>query len=983
MNDSSTTLLKRTQAFLRSLVGLDDIDLDFGMYRFVRLKKSEIERFIVEDLPVVINNRFNEFQRGEQQERMLVTSFNAEVVERSVLEHLITFFSRYYVEGDFMSQRRFGGTDKYVIPHDGKEVVLYWVNKDQYYIKSTNWFTHYQFTLMDGFSVLFRTTMVEPSRGNDNKHAHRRFFFLADGGDENPITLHDNGVIEVRFHYRKPRSDEKELLGARPRQDHVNDIILDVLVSECHKILRVMEKGQLWSRLRAHLRRYTQKNERDYFIHKDLKGFLDHELDVYVKNEIMNLEADLHEIVTQKIIASIFKEIAGTIIDFLGQLEDFQRLTWEKKKFVLDTHYIITLDRLASMVGEDRLVSTIVPLLLENEQQLKEWADLLGENITSVRDLRLKSATSDEQGSKWKPLPIDTQWFDESFKWQLITMISRGGHLVDDNLDGLVFQGENWQVLNLLQAKFQRHIRTVYIDPPYNTGGDGFLYKDRFRHSSWLTMMADRLHLAKELMAPSSVIFVSIDDNELYRLKLLMDELFGESNYVETFLWTRTSTPPSLSKKSRTTTEYILCYERTLDPTLEYMGERTTKAGDQPLLNRGNPVRVLTFPPNVIRTFLPDGTYSPRKYERAELLTEIIVKDGLIITECKLRGEFKWSQEFLDNEIAKGTRFVIKSEKFAIRFIRPPERDGFIPPNKKIKEKYLIELDKKKTGIDTNDVATKELQDLGLEFTNPKPVSLIKYLCRFITGPNDYVLDFFAGSGTTGHAILSLNQEEGTRRKFILVDMGDCIQQVVLPRLKKVAYCKKWRKGIPQLSMPADIGGGLFLKYHSVESFEDSLENIVRSQEGTSNTMPSFRFYRHKRTSPTFLDVNRLKSPFNYQIKVISSSGQLKERRVDLVETFNYLMGLWVIRMFQKTWHGRNYIVVIGRHKDETVAVVWRNVENAADFFARDREFIEERVIKQFSPDVVYVNGDCAVENARSIDVVLTRLLLRSKQLDA
>ena len=1001
MNKVLMSNLKRAQEFLRKSMSLDDLDLDFGIYRLIRYKKHEVESFINDEFPTLIKNRMKEFSEEKSvldliktmQDKDRVTeesksSTNLEYLACLVLEHVITFLSRYHVEGDFMYQRRFGKQHEFVIPHDGKEITLYWVNKDQYHVKTMDSFSHYQFTFPNGLRVLFRTTWVEPTRDVDNKASRHRYYFLASPEENGPVRLREDGVLEIRFHYRTPRSEDKAVLGSRIRQDLINDLIVDVILEKCDQLSLELDKNMLKTTFQKHLRRYTKKNKRDFFIHKDLKGFLQRELDTYVKNEILNVDANLHAFITQKMIATLFKDITAKIIDFLARIEDFKLLLWEKKKFILDTQYIITVDRLASLVGDQRLEQEILPHVMENERQLQEWKLLFGEKITKPSDLRRVLETDKDKKHGWKPLPIDTQHFDPSFTWKLLSLISSSGHAIDDSLDGMVFQGENWQALNLLQEKFHQHVRTIYIDPPYNTGGDGFLYKDRFRHSSWLTMMADRLRVAKNLMAPGSVIFVSIDDNELYRLKLLMDEIFGESNYVETFLWTRTSTPPSLSKKSRTTTEYILCYERFFNPSLEYVGERTTKEGDQPLLNRGNPVRVLTFPPRVIRTNLPDGTYPPRKHDRTELLNEIIVKNGLIITECQLKGEFKWSQEFLNKEIANGTRFVIKSDKFAIRFIRPPDEGGFIPPNKKIKEKYVVELDKKKVGIDTNDVATRELRDLGVEFTNPKPVSLVKYLCRFITRENDYVLDFFAGSGTTGHAIMSLNEEEKTHRKFILVDMGDCIRDVVIPRLKKIAYSKKWKNGEPRFLTPDDVGPGLFLKYHSMETFEDTLENVTFSKNSSSersltSNHHSYMFYQETRNSPIFLDVSQLSNPFDYRIKTISDTGEVVARNVDLIETFNYLLGAWVTSVFHETWYGRNYVVVIGRTKHESVAIVWRTVENSTEFFVKDQEFIEQHVIQKFSPDVVYVNGDCAVKGARSIDVVFKTLLLPARLRDA
>lgn len=357
-------------------------------------------------------------------------------------------------------------------------------------------------------------------------------------------------------------------------------------------------------------------------------------------------------------------------------------------------------------------------------------------------------------------------------------------------------KGDNLDVLKLLQTSHRNKIKCIYIDPPYNTGKD-FIFKDDFKmrsnryrqktgkdlleeneydgrfHSNWLTMMYPRLKLARDLLKDDGVIFVSIDNNELHNLQIMMNEIFGEANYVETFIWTKTSTPPSLSSKSRKTAEYVLCYEKSISG-MKYFGTKLEN-GDAPLLNTGNPVRVLNFPKGSIRfSFIEEGCLSAGKYEKVELLKDLEIKNGINSEEVAIKGEFKWTNEFMLEEIQKGTYFIVKSPKFSIRFQRVDREDRFKPPANLMD----VELNKN-SGVGTNENAVKELEHLGLKgyFDYPKPLSLIKKLLNMVVRDDKdaIVLDFFSGSATTAHAVMELNASDNGRRKYIMVQKPEKI----------------------------------------------------------------------------------------------------------------------------------------------------------------------------------------------------------------
>jgi len=373
-----------------------------------------------------------------------------------------------------------------------------------------------------------------------------------------------------------------------------------------------------------------------------------------------------------------------------------------------------------------------------------------------------------------------------------------------DSTQNIFIEGDNLEVLKLLQKSYHKKVKMIYIDPPYNTGKD-FVYKDNFKdniknykeitgqvdgegrnisnnpetsgryHTDWLNMMYPRLKLARNLLKDDGVIFISIGVEELDNLKKITDEIFGEENFVEIFSWVKTSTPPALSTKSRKTNEYILCYERTKS-SIKYNGEELD-GGDQPLLNSGNSVRELCFPPEVISFKIPDGDYHPSVPDRVEITNNFTVLNGFNSSEVKLKGEFKWTQDFLNDEISKGTRFIVKSDKFSIRFIR--DEDGYKRPTNFIKGKYTEPtISKPKNGVGTNENASSHLTNLmeGSYFDYPKPVSLIEYLVNFIIEENDIVIDFFAGSGTTAEAVLKYSQNKKVELQFLLVQLPEALR---------------------------------------------------------------------------------------------------------------------------------------------------------------------------------------------------------------
>ena len=426
----------------------------------------------------------------------------------------------------------------------------------------------------------------------------------------------------------------------------------------------------------------------------------------------------------------------------------------------------------------------------------------------------------------------------------------------------LFFTGDNLEVLRHLQQNYAKSVDFIYIDPPYNTGSDGFVYPDKFEysdeqlqdmfnlneeelkrmksiqgkstHSAWLTFMYPRLYLAKKLLKDSGVIFVSIDDNEQANLKLLMDEIFGEDSFTGEFIWTRKKKGAFLNKQIRKMTEYILYYTPSNNLHVNF-GEKAYSDKMQPIVKRTNSVKELIFPANSVKTKLNDGKYEIIIDENptgVSFLNPFNIKDGIVIDELKTKARYTWSQEFLNKEIESGS-IVNLSTKFGFNVLRSGQEDRIKAPS------TIIDL---KVGVGTNEDATEEVSKLfsteaGEIFSYNKPSSLLKYLVNMITydQKDAIILDFFAGSSTTADAVMQLNAEDSGDRRYIMVQLSEptkpgsvahkagytSIDQISRARIEKAA--EKIKSDNPLLTEIQDFG---FKNYYVVEPSQQTLDQL-------------------------------------------------------------------------------------------------------------------------------------------------------------
>ncbi|PZO31432.1 MAG: site-specific DNA-methyltransferase [Flavobacteriaceae bacterium] len=371
-----------------------------------------------------------------------------------------------------------------------------------------------------------------------------------------------------------------------------------------------------------------------------------------------------------------------------------------------------------------------------------------------------------------------------------------------DSTQNLYIEGDNLEVLKLLQKSYAGKIKMIYIDPPYNTGKD-FVYKDNYKdnlknyqqitgqvddegnklstnsesdgryHSNWLNMMFPRLWLAKNLLKEDGVIFISIDDNEVENLKKIGNEVFGEDAFITTFCWEKKKKPSFLNRNLGTKFEYIHVFAKHRESTGPFSVELTTEGKKYPFNNAGNGISVLKFPAKAVKFHLDDTIIKPQNMSEGKikttLLDEVIIKNNLNQNEFRLEGEWRYSQDKLNQIVENGEEIIIS---------KIPFRPNHVKSGGEIKKMHNL-LTVKHYDISTNEDADfEQTQLLGQSyFDYSKPTGLIKLFIKAFMHSDleGIVLDFFSGSGTTADAIMQMNLEDNGKRKSIQVQLPERI----------------------------------------------------------------------------------------------------------------------------------------------------------------------------------------------------------------
>ena len=822
--------------------------------------------------------------------------------------------------------------------------MLHWANKDQYYTKSGESFSNYAFILENGKKVQFRLVEADTAKDNRKDNEQARVFALIEPQiktetDENgdkiqtdilPFDIQGD-LLTLRFEYKAVNKKEKQ-------SDYITQAVEKIqsfaISDEFQDIFKAMptEKNKNRTLLEKYLTDYTAKNTADYFIHKNLGKFLNQELDFYIKNEVMNLDniqdsTDFSHIEQNLQMIKTIKTVAKEIIAFLAQLEDFQKKLWLKKKFVAGCHYLITLDH---------LTEAQVQTALDNPKQTTQWQALFSVNTSGLNAAELCR--------NYPHLVVDTALFEPKFQADVLREIE---HL-DDKTNGSLIHSDNFQALNLLQERYKEQVKCIYIDPPYNTGNDGFIYKDSYQHSSWLSLLDSRVNNAKGLLSQEGLFICSIDDKEQHYMKSILSENFGINNFIAQIIWERAYSPVNLKKHFSESHDYIFFYSKDID-SLICNGLPRTEIGNNRYSNPDNDPRGewkssdLSVGPAVISNIYEIITPTGRKVLPPSGYSWRLNKERL--------------QEYIDDNriwFGKDGDNVPSIKRFL------SEVKGTITPMTIWKYQ----------DVGHSQSASQDLKKMFNEarFTYPKPVPLIKQAINLYSNNNSVILDYFAGSGTTAHAVINLNREDNGNRKYILVEQGEYFDTVLKPRVQKVIFAKEWKDGKPQADNGVFGGVSQIVKVLKLESYEDTLNNLELRKPaqdladmGLSETVQNdylLHYMLDVESRDSLLNTQHFTKPFDYQLNIATTSaGAYEAKTIDLVETFNYLIGLRVSEINDKRENG--LVTVQGTNTSgEKTLVIWRDCEKYD--YDRLNDYLNRHKInpQESEFDVVYINGD-------------------------
>lgn len=547
-------------------------------------------------------------------------------------------------------------------------------------------------------------------------------------------------------------------------------------------------------------------------------------------------------------------------------------------------------------------------------------------------------------------LMVDTSLFPASFQTALLAALSND-HDLDEATDGLLIHSDNFQALNLLQARYRGQVKCIYIDPPYNTEKDRaegkFLYKDNYPSSTWATLIQNRLAIAYQLLSKDGVFFSSLDNNELASFDFILRTTFGFENFEGLITWRRRHNQPNdKTKMIGLVSEYVLSYSKDKN-TLKSSG-----VGKVGLTGK------FSNPDND-----PKGAWGSKPWkagsDQSGSRYVIISPTGKVFDEEWLGDENTYSSYlkegrmyFPNNGNGLPRKKYYKSER---------QEEGQCATNWWTHEQFGHNQG-------ANDVLTG-LFGIKNIFSNPKPIELLNGIIEVATTTSTpIILDYFAGSGTTAHAVINLNREDGGKRKYILVEQGEYFDTVLKPRVQKVVYAENWKDGKPQADKESSLHGvPQIVKVLKLESYEDTLNNLVLKDNGDLFAKLNdgvkedylLRYMLTDQSRDSLLNTNVFRRPFNYQMDIATNSAGATERMdIDLVETFNYLLGLRVHAVKDRI-EKDGYLAVEGTLPDgETALVLWRDCEKVG-YEGLDALLGRLKINPQDSEyDTVYINGD-------------------------
>jgi len=909
-----------------------------GYINLLKLKSQyfeEIRKLIDEKINELVDKLYPNITIKEDQEKV-----------QEIYDKVYTFFDNYISEGGTIF---FSSTPVYKniyakVYSDREDVSLFWKTKDLYYVKTENIYGKLENVYLEeegkeNIKANFYPTFINGKNANEKKDIVFLFTGLSETENEKEMVLNFHITYNQQVKYDRLKEilkiDKPDKIKAYI-EENINELSLKhpqikvfenslnfrhisfvkskkdkakaeiyifengngillvpaiIDVNEIVKYLKLLHKNEGLRAFNPYIENeeiikelqkvYRKQAEVDFFIHKNARAFLKEQFHLYMYNYLTSDTEDKIDMFDQERLNFLraIKEVVHFIIDKIADFEDELKKIWLKPKFVLNSNYVISLDKLKDFEVLKEVINSLKETeadfrenlenlkktkqehksykeRFENYQplnQLEEWflLDLIDEDF-EVSQI-LKDGKLDE---KYQFLPIDTKFLDEELKFKILETFED----LDKALDGYLIKSDNFQALNTILPKFKDRVQTIYIDPPFNTGDD-FEYIDRFQDSTWLTLMENRLTLAREILKDEGSLFLHLDDNANHYGKILLNKIFGEENFVSEIVWQKLTAIKSQSSFFPDIKDTIYFYskdkEKVMFNKLYLPSNEKKDLQNYPYIEEDTGRRYGLF------DFTQKGQGEPRRF-------------GDRILEPPKGKHWIWSQEKIDEGLKKGLIVFTSSGMPRVkRYL--DEKIGNPIPNL-----WADEFVKPLT--------SNSLEQINFE--TQKPEALLKRVLQSTSDPQDLIMDFFLGSGTTTAVAHKL------KRKWIGIELGEHFYTVILPRMKKVlAYDKSGiskDEDVKQNYNEKNAGG--FFKYYELESYEDTLKNAVYNPlpDKKANINLKLLLTYSEKLSNKGLQIDWQKEKAYYTFEKLYQN-------IDLAETISNLIGAKIKKQAKDT----------------------------------------------------------------------------------
>ena len=825
------------------------VEGESGYINLMRIKARYYERGVFPKLQQDINEALKQFP-----------AFRDELFEK-----LYDFFHRYFSESGSI-YFRYTSLHQNVyekVYTDDRDVMLFWKTHMLYYVKTDRLFRSLDVEL-DGTKFYFDASTLEHKKANEKR--------------------------DIVYSFKERRKDTLVFEGSYSERGHITKV---------DDILRTLRKQGIAineDKLDRAFRVFEKQSEVDYFINKDAKAFLEGQFNLWLYQYVFSGVSEWTEARIKQL--QTLKDIAFKIIAFISQFENELVKIWNKPKFVFNSNYVITLDRIAEKEGGLAMLKKL--LTHKNfHAQVQEWQQL---GLVAESFKKAEVLEKNGKGNLAKPyqhLPIDTKHF-KGVELEILALFDS----LDDELDGWLIKSENYQALHTVLWKFHEKVQTTYIDPPYNTDASEIIYANNYKHSSWMTLIENRLSLTKQLLGDDGVLCVTIDDSELSRLRSVIECIFGEDHILGTIAIRNNPAGRSTAKGFSIAHEYAVFVGKNTDLTigrLERSPEQIArydqrdevgsfewvnfrKHGGANALRSAR--RKLFYPIFITESSLKIPSIKWNDEDRSWTLLERPRKEEAAVYPISPEGEertWKWGHETARKKMADLTVRRDQKGNLGVYMKSRLNKAGTLPLTFWDKPIYSA------TDYGTN--LLKRLFGKGQVFPFPKSVYATADCLKVGNANEDtIILDFFAGSGTTAHSVINLNREDDGNRKYVMVEMGKHFDTVILPRIKKVVFCENWKDG----KAAGGDGSSHFLKYYQLEQYENALHRAKYGEadlfdDPNKDPYHQYVFLRDLKMLET-LKVDTKKNKVKVDLSRVYDG-------IDIAETLSNLTGKWIKRI--------------------------------------------------------------------------------------